>query len=282
MTTPTVRALWIGIGALMIAAWLLPARADADVESDLQASFAGRYALVRGSLVSECTDHFTNLQVAAGRIAGGTGTRFESGELVYIDKVSIGLLTGLDVNLTINEPFLLSWEDGPFTVYDQRRCRAQLNFEVGRDVRRDRAKARAAIEGVLEVFDSEPAARHGQSWNGRRVKPYPKDWERTRVEYEKYRMARRNELVRQKTEDVLHQANQVLTYMKTDEEYLLSFGAGAEARSDYWSDCDSMLSATFSTSGSGKNYQGYADGQKVAWATHLAEALQDCYITPPR
>ncbi len=66
------------------------------------------------------------------------------------------------------------------------------------------------------------------------------------------------------------------------QEYLLSLGDGAEARSDYWSDCDSMLSATFSTSGSGKNYQGYADGQKVAWATHLAEALQDCYITPPR
>lgn len=259
---------------------LMPERATADVESELRASFAGRYALVRGSLVSECTDHFTNMKVMGTRLAGGDGTRFDSGELVYVENISIGLMTGLDVNLTIAEPFLLSWQDGPFTVYDQRRCRAQFNFEVGRDVRRDRAKAGAAIEGVLQFFGSEAAAKKAAEWNQRQAKPYPKDWEKTRVEYEKYRLAKVNELVRQKTEDVLRQANQVLTFMKTSEEYLLSFGEGAEARSDSWSDCDSMLRASFSVSGSGKNYQGYADGQKVAWATHLAEELQDCYITP--
>ena len=34
--------------------------------------------------------------------------------------------------------------DGPFTVYDQRRCRVQLNFEVPREVRKDRVQALAA------------------------------------------------------------------------------------------------------------------------------------------
>ena len=53
-------------------------------------------------------------------------------------------MSGLDVNLTLVEPFLPSFVDGPFTVYDQRRCRVQLNFEVPREVRKDRAKALAA------------------------------------------------------------------------------------------------------------------------------------------
>ena len=204
--------------------------------------------------------------------------------MIYIDKVSIGTFAGLDVNVSIVEPYLLSWEDGPFTVYERRRCRAQLHFEVGRDVRRDRAKSIAAVEAVLElVAGGEAQARELAGWNRRKVAPFPKDWERTQVEYAKYRMAKRNEDVRKKTEEVLEQADQALRYMDSDAEYLLSFAEGAKARSDSWSDCDAMLGASFSASGSSaKDYEGWADGQKVAWATRLAEELQDCYVEPQR
>ncbi len=108
--------------------------------SDLRAELVGRYALAKGELVSECTDHFTDMNVVGGRLTGGTGVRFARGELLRIDNVSVGAMAGLDVNLTLVEPFLLSFEDGPFQVYDERRCRVQLNFEVGRDVRKDAAE----------------------------------------------------------------------------------------------------------------------------------------------
>ena len=59
----------------------------------------------------------------------------------------------------------------------------------------------------------------------------------------------------------------------------LAFAAGARARSDSWSTCEAMLDATFYVSGSGgKSSRGWADGQRVAWANHLAHALQSCYL----
>ena len=40
-----------------------------------------------------------------------------------------------------------------------------------------------------------------------------------------------------------------------------------------------MLNATFYSTGSGgKSSHGWADGQHVAWANHLAHALQGCYL----
>jgi hypothetical protein len=271
---------WIVSGAF--AAIVTTSAAHADVEAGLRGELVGRYALVKGALVSECTDHFTDMKVVGGRLTGGVGVRFEGGELVKIDNVSAGALSGLDVNLTVLEPYLVSFADGPFQVYDERRCRVQLNFEVGRDVRKDLAKALAAVRAVLELYDDAGAARRA-GWNKRKVEPYPKEWEKTRKEYEAWKLTQVNEAVRAKTAFVLEEAGRVLTYMPGDDDYLVSFAAGARQRSDSWNDCEAMLDATFYSSGSGgKSSRGWIDGQHVAWANHLAHALQSCYLQEGR
>ena len=268
------RTRWIWI---VIFAFASSPVVHADVEGDLRAELVGRYALAKGQLISECTDHYTDMKVAGGRLDGGTGTRFEAGELLRIDNVKAGALSGLDVNLSFVEPFLLSFEDGPFTVYDQRRCRVQLNFEVPREVRKDRTKALAAIAAVLDTFDDAGAAKRA-GWNRRKVESYPRDWEKTKQEYEAWRVAQTNRLVHEKVAYVLEEAGRVLTYMPGDDDYLWSFAAGARQRSDSWSSCGAMLEATFYSSGSGgKSSRGWTDGQHVAWANHLAQALQGCY-----
>jgi hypothetical protein len=263
------------IWAVLVAA--LPVAATADVESDLRAELVGRYALAKGELVSECTEHFTDMKVVGGRFTGGTGVRFARGELLRIDKVSVGAMAGLDVNLTLVEPFLLSFEDGPFRVYDERRCRVQLNFEVGREVRKDVQKSLGAVVAVLDLFDDAGAAKQA-GWNRRKVEPYPQDWEKTKREYAAWKLTQVNAAVRAKTASVLDEARRVLAYMPGDDDYLLAFAAGARARSDSWSTCEAMLDATFYSSGSGgKSSRGWADGQHVAWANHLAQELQECY-----
>jgi hypothetical protein len=264
------------VPAFGLLAW--SAAAGADVESDLQSELVGWFALTRSAFSSECTDHFTDNQVAGGRITGKAGTRFEAGELVRIDNVKVGTFSGLDLNFTVVEPYRLTWQDGPFEVHEHRRCRAQLHFDVARDVRRDRAKARAAIEAVLALFDHEGAAKKDAAWNRRKVEPYPADWESTKRRWEEWSRSQRNLRVREKTEAVLEQADRVLDYMPSDEKYLASFGAGARARSDSWSDCEAMLRANFSVSGSGADSRGWSDGQLVAWANQLARALQECYL----
>lgn len=252
--------------------------AHGDVEADLRAELVGRYALARGELVSECTDHFTDMNVVGGRLTGGMGVRFAGGELLRIDNVSVGAMAGLDVNLTLVEPFLLSFQDGPFEIYDERRCRVQLNFEVGRDVRKDVQKSLAAVAAALELFDDAGAAKHA-GWNRRKVEPYPKNWEKTKRDYEAWKLTQVNAAVRAKTALVLDEAGRVLNDMPGDDDYLLSFAAGARARSDSWSSCEAMLEATFYAARSeGKSKRGWSDGQLVAWANHLAQALQACYL----
>lgn len=263
---------------VLVAAFAAAGVAKADVEGDLRAALVGRYALAKGELVSECSDHFTDMKVVGGRLAGGTGTRFSSGELLRVDNVHVGALAGLDVNLSLVEPYRLAFEDGPFELFDQRRCRVQLNFEVPREVRKDAQKALAAVASVLELFDDAAAAKSA-GWNGRKVEPYPKDWEQTRQEYAAWKATQVNRLVRAKSEQVLDQARRVLAYMASDDDYLWSFAAGARARSDSWSSCEAMLGATFYSTGSGgKSSRGWADGQHVAWANHLAHALQECFV----
>lgn len=262
------------MGALV--AGSVPAGAAAGDE--LRAELVGRFGLTRAPLASDCAATPTRSKVVSGRPTGAGLRSFATGELVRVAEVRAGLLSGLEIELEVVEPALVSWRDGPFEVFDQRRCRIELDFEVPREVRKDKTRALAAIAAVVETFDDERAAK-AAGWNGRRVEPYPEGWEETRREYEAWRVARRNEQVRAKTEEVLAAADQVLRYMKNDADYLASFGAGARARtSDSWSSCEAMLAATFSASGSGgEDYAGWADGQKVAWAARLARALQECY-----
>lgn len=249
----------------------------ADVESDLRAELVGRFALTRTALLSECTDSFTNVKVVGGRASGGRGVRFEAGELVEITNVKSGPLAGLDVFVELAVPYRLAFEDGPFTLYELRRCRVELEFDVDRATRKDRARSLAAIERAVELQPSEAAAR-AAGWNRRATEPFPDDWEETQRAHAVWRIEETNRRVRAKTEEVLAVARQTLTYMSSDEEYLASFGAGARARSDSWSNCPAMLRATFSVSGSGTDSKGWADGQRVAWAARLGEALQTCYL----
>jgi hypothetical protein len=273
------RTPWLWIGAAILGVWGGAVPALADVESELKAEIGNFYALTRSGFVSECTDHYTDNQVTGGRITGSDGVRFDAGELVQIDSVKVGSFAGLAVNLTLVEPYRLGWKDGPYEVFEQRRCRAQLHFDVPRDVRKDRVRARAAIEAALALFDHEGAAKKDPAWNRRKVEAYPPNWEATKREWETWRRSQQNRRVREKSETVLEQADRVLAYMPNDEKYLASFGAGARARgSESWSSCDVMLDASFYVSGSGADTRGWSDGQLVAWATQLARALQECYI----
>ena len=263
--------------ATLVGGAAAPARAD--VEGELRAELVGRFALTRSALLSECTESYTNVEVVGGRPSGGRGVRFEAGELARVDNVKVGPLSGLDVYLSFVVPYLLSFQDGPFTLHDERHCRVQLDFEVEREVRKDSGRAVAAIGAALELFDGEEAARQA-GWNRRETEPFPPDWEETKRAHAAWQVEERNRMVRAKSEEVLAFAAQALASMPSDAKFLAAFGAGARARSDTWPTCEAMLAASFYVSGSGEEKNGWAAGQKVAWATRLARGLQGCYLAP--
>lgn len=256
-----------------------PAPAFADVEGDLRARLRGRFAVLRSPVASECTEHYSDNDVS-GRRAGGSGpVSLPAGELATIDNVQIGW-TRFDVNLSLQSPYRVSIVDGPYTLYEHRTCRIQLRFDVPREVRKDAARAEAAVLEVLEVHDGESDARRSELWNRREPEALPEDHEQVWAEYRVWKAAQVNVAVREKIEQVLAEGQSVLQYMDDDPEYLESFALGVASRR-YWNpgDCDSALSASFYPSGSGgKSSQGFAAGQHLAWTVAVARALGGCFV----
>lgn len=267
---------------LTLAAAIASSAAHADVESDLRARLIGRSAIILGSVTSECSDHFTD-NLVSGRYASGKGpVRLPEGELATVENVHIGF-TRFDVNLTLATPYRLSIVDGPFELFELRRCRVQLSFDVPRAVRRDLASAEATVLNILELHGSVDAARSSQSWNGRQTEPLPADNDARWAEYRLWKAAQMNVEIRRKLDRVLEEADRAMSSMKDDPDYLDSFARGvASRRWESFSSCESALTATFYTTGSGgKSSSAYADGQRMAWALALARYLQDCWIDTP-
>jgi hypothetical protein len=255
----------------------------ADTEDVLRAHLKGRWALLRSPVSSECTDHYTE-NTASGRYASGSGPMtLPAGELVTIDNVHAGWTSGLEVNLGVEVPYRVRIVDGPYTLYEIRRCRVRLEFDVPGAVRKDADRAEAAVREILDVHDSETEARRSELWNRRQPEALPADSEATWAEYRVWKAAQVNVAIRRKLDSVLADAQSTLRSMHDDPEYLESFAAGvASRRYDSAPSCDSALSASFYASGSGgKSRRGYEDGQRVAWATNVARALQDCYVEAP-
>jgi len=254
----------------------------AEVEDDLQARLRGRLGLLLSPVSTECTDHYTDNEVA-GRFASGAGpVRLDAGELVSIDNVSVNWHR-LDVNLGLQVPYRVTIVDGPFTLYELRSCRAQLKFEVPGEVRRDRSRAEAVIRELLEVHDSLAEARSSTSWNWREPELLPEDSEAAWAEYRSWKAEQVNAAIRERLAAVLEEARRAVRSMDDDPDYLDSFARGVESkRYESSASCDALLSASFYRSGSGgSSSRGWTDGQRLGWAVAIARGLQDCWVEVP-
>ncbi len=258
---------------------LIPLPALADAESELQAQWRGVWALTRSAVFSECTDHFTDNDVLGDR-AAGKALRFEAGEGVQVSGVD-WTMSGLKVRIELREPFRVEWRDGPFTLYEQRRCRVELKFP--RDARPNAAAASAAIARLLERVGGESDLAASAAWNRRRVAAYPADWERTRAEYDAWKTAQVNAAVGRKLDDVLEQADRIVESSQGDEDYAAAFVAGLQARRyESFSSCASALDASFYVQGSNsQSRRGWEDGQRLAWSINLAAELRKCFVAGP-
>lgn len=256
--------------------------ARADVEAELTSRFKGLYALTQVPIFSECTKSYTDNDVTVTGAARGKGRRIAPGELARIDKVAITFST-IDVYLGASEPVLVSWTDGPFTLYDQPYCKMQLKLAAAGDVRRDLAKAVAAVEKVVAVYRTPEEAKRTSGWNGRRCEPYPKGWEQTKAEYAAWKLAQTNRAVQAKIDEAIDQANQAMERVNDGADALAAFAAGVRARRDEsFGSCESMLGATFYAHGSsGKEERAHAEGQRLAFYLALARELRKCFVEPP-
>jgi hypothetical protein len=261
------------------------------LEDRLHSRLRGAWSVLGVEVYSNCSGTYNDNTVRAGGVTSKADRRFDAGELVKIDKIKVKR-ERVDVLVFFAEPVLRRRTDGPFELYDEAACKAQLLITVPREVVKAKDDARIAdiITDIVTPFDSLDEARASDSWNGRERRAYPDDYELTLARYEVWKAEQTNAAVASRREQAIEDAADLVDHMEDDAEYLEGFAAGAEALKN-WSvtDCSTLIHARFShydksppgDRNEAQWREGFDEGQELAFNVLLAERLGGCSVPVP-
>ena len=283
-----VRAFWVAL--LVLPALAVPATSG-ELENRLRSRWHGAHLVLGGEVTSNCDEYYTDNPVSGQLSRGRLGERFATGELGRVSKFDLHRAR-VDLLVDLTVPTLISWIDGPFTLYDQATCKVELEFDLPR--RLVKSADVAGIEEILAAFverhSTADEARRSPRWNGRRAEPLPEGHERTRAAHAAWSAARLNAAVQRRIDLALETADRIAGRVETDDElYALGFVEGVEAGSERGlGDCESTLSSTYSRPyASGWKGQddrwkdGFEDGSRLAYSLVVARRLQGCFVPAP-
>lgn len=277
------------VAAVMLMSAAAVAAAE-DLETALERTYKGAWVLTRVEVWSDCSGFFTNNDIAGTRVSSRGDRRFEPGELARIEKLSLKS-ERLELYAVIDEAVLTSHRDGPFTLFDERRCKAELRVALPADVARagDPGPVHALVEDVLSTFDTREAARHASAWNQRVREPYPPDYDQTLARYEIWKVEQANARLAQVEAGSLEDASRIAARVEDDPDYLRGFAAGTQAMRS-WSapPCSSVASISFFSAERGAPspprgtndtrafHRGFKDGQALVFHLELARQARAC------
>ncbi len=264
--------------------------ATADLDDQLDGHLRGAWATLKVEVYSSCSSTYSDNRIGAAGVASKADRRFDAGELVKIDKIKVKR-SRVDLLTTFSESILVTSQDGPFELYQERECKAQLIFELPREVIKsgDVDAALAAIGSALTVFASQSASMDSSDWNGREREPYPDDYEQTFARYERWKAEQINAAVTAGIEAATSEATEAADDIERDADYLDGFAAGAEEQQSLdIDDCDRLIDASFSTykerpasDHSAKWKRGHEDGQRLVYPLYLLRELRNCFVPVP-
>ena len=254
-----------------------------DLETALNARYRGGWVVVNAPLQSDCAGFYTDNELRGESVVSKGDERFAAGELARVERVD-PKRERIDVFLDLTETILEPYTDGPFTLYNERACKAQLKIPVPPRALTDRRSALAALGEVLELHPAAEQAQASPAWNRRRRADYPPDYEQTLAQHATWRAAQVNAEVQARIEHALDEARRAMDRLAGDSEALESFGAGVRARRDQsFGDCDDMLASDFATQGAdgAKDREAFVAGERLAYWLTLARELEKCFVPPP-
>jgi hypothetical protein len=256
----------------------------------LNTHLKGGWGILEVEVYSGCGGTYSDNEVRAAGVASKAPHRFTAGELVKVDKVKVKRRR-IDLMLTLDAPLRVSRMDGPFELYDQRRCQVQLMIFVPREMVKD-----ADLQGLvsearksISLFPSREHAQHSDAWNGRGVEPFPDGYEETLHRHAVWKAEQTNAAVQAAIDQALTEAVDATDDIDDDDDYLSGFGAGAEEMADFAvTNCGSLVNASFSayrrsppTDRSRSFKDGWKDGQKLVFHVLLADRLRSCLVPVP-
>jgi hypothetical protein len=283
---------------ILVAAFLLavPLHAFAeDLERSLEKHWLGAWVVTNVETYSTCLGRPTT-NVVNGKMVKRPGRqRFPVGEPARVEAVELGR-SHLDLHLILAEPVLLARRDGPFTLYDETRCRVALEITLPRTLVRDRNIR--GIEGVLapvlKRYLSAERAQRTKSWNRRQREPYPETYGKTLVEHTVWKIDRLNRDVQDRFDRVLEKTSRLTQRLSGDADYLAAFSEGArDGRSVDFGKCADLLDMDLDESAhkAARSFSkrrrdqvkstalGYQDGYLLVSGLELLNRLSDCFVT---
>ncbi len=278
---PIIAAALIAVAAVATAS---------DLGDRLDRELKGAWGVLEVEVYSACGSTYSDNEVGGAGVASKAPHRFEAGEIVKIDKVKVKRQR-VDLLLTLAAGFRISHTDGPFELFDEHECRAQMIFSVPRQLVKE-ANATAILDHIgpsITLFPNLAEAEDSDAWNGREIEPLPADYDETLRRHAVWKAEQTNAAVREATDQALDDAADAVEGIRDDEDYLAGFAAGAEEMSSFsTTDCSSLLTTSLSyhdksapKEESSRWKNGWEDGQKLVFNTLLADRLRSCVVPVP-
>jgi hypothetical protein len=265
-------------------------------EDAVRARWRGAWVVVGTEIYSDCTGRYYTNQLSGTLVTNRGGHRFLPGEIgkvqrVQLKKKKVDLMVSLDV------PLLVSHQDGPFTLYNERACAVSLEIQIPRDMTKakDVGGIDARIGEIVDRFDTREAVLGSGGWNGRETEPFPEDYELTLARHAAWRAEQTNLAIDHKRETAFEQVKSTGKAIDDDPDYLAGLAAGVDQMNRWEAkECAQLMSRGFDavrkkapedrradTEPDGRWRKGYDDGQRLVYSIVLLERLEGCYVPVP-
>src|SRR5262245_39385729 len=180
------------LALMALAAALTPTPAG-DLEGAMESRWRGAWILTAVDTYSDCAGTYTNNHVNGQLVQGRGRLAFRAGELAQVQKVDLKRARA-DLLLSLPEPILVSYQDGPFTLYREARCLIELQVELPRPLvaKQNAEGVDQIVLGVVSRFSSQQEASRSRRWNRRERDPYPDDYDQTLAEHDAWKAEQAN------------------------------------------------------------------------------------------
>ena len=285
------------VGIVALAA--LPTLATAGkLEDSLEARWRGAWVLTVTDIYSDCAGTYTTNNANADLVRSRGHIRFHKGELAQVKAFDLEH-SGMELSLTLSEPMLVSYQDGPFTLYKEARCQASLNVEVPRDVikSKDPGQVEAALQPLLIRFTTDEAAMNSRAWNHREREPYPEDYDLTLAKHAAWKAEQTNTAIQARIDEASVETARITERVNGNTDYLRGFSAGIEAvRSMGLDSCEDFLDhsmgnvvpkppqlpAALLGPAAAQYQQGFQDGGRLVFGLEAMRHLSGCMVEVPQ
>jgi hypothetical protein len=273
----------------------LPAR-SADLEREIRSRWLGAWVVTRVDTYSDCAGVYTNNRVNKNLVKSSGARAFRAGELAKLDRID-AKRSRLDLHLSLAEPVLAPYRDGPFTLYRELECRVELQLELPRETVRGkdtRAIDRAAML-VLERHATREEARTSPRWNGRVRDPYPEDYDTTLAQHAAWKAEQANAAVQARLDQALAETSRLRDRVSEDPHYLvgLARGVAATRAAELADTCPALLAIDLAaihrvppspkalSPAESAEARGVADGRLLVYGLELLRRLPGCFVPVP-